>query len=229
MKFIRCVLLIAGCLIVGACGQPNRIQGKAFNTDTQEVENYRYLPVYQLSGEIVPDQLKMEFIAQLEDITYPNTYNLKKHTGRLLPTDYMLKGDFIIYLTNLTAKPINLDLQAVSIEQVKLPLSTRSINIPAGQKRNISLGQIKVDSRLKRLLAVIEFNFIQHQELTFEMVRNRELIPQSVAEEDAALEENQNSRDEETQSPHTEPEQMQENNKEESSISNLFNKIWDVF
>lgn len=177
------IALFASIVISGlssSCSTSTHQQGTVYNPQTQEAEQHNYTPFYQLKTEIIPARLKIELVTQIHKETLPGAYSIKKYTRRLLPNDYMAQSNTTIYLSNLSNQTIELDLIAISIEQKKLPFSTRRLVIPASENISLPLGDISIDLRLNTLNTRIEYvtdgidTKKEHKEEDFDMLRNIE-------------------------------------------------------
>jgi len=142
-----------------------------YNPRTQEVEHYRYTPYFQLNTELIPRQLEITLVTHLNKKTIPGAYSLKTFTRRQLPNDYMVAGDVILYLKNLTDKNINIEFYSINVEQKHLPLSSRRLTIPVNGYDSVRLGQVTLDLRLTSLFTSIEYNADEHLEKVFDMRR----------------------------------------------------------
>ena len=170
-KTIYIFLNIAICSFIISCSSSTNYQDDIYNPQTQQIEHHSYGPYYQLQTEIIAKKLELSLITHLNKETIPGAYSLKKYTRRLLPNDYMAQSDVMLYLKNLSDKSINLDLISISIENKRLPYSSRTLNIPANESVSLSIGQIVVDLRLTSLNTKIEYTAEEHKEKEFDMKR----------------------------------------------------------
>jgi hypothetical protein len=131
----------------------------------------RYTPYFQLNTELIPQQLELTLVTHLNKETIPGAYSLKKFTRRLLPNDYMVPSDVVLYLKNLTDRDINIEFYSIHVEQKHLPFSSRKLKIPAKGYYSVRLGQVNVDLRLTSLYTGIEYNAENHKEDFFDMRR----------------------------------------------------------
>ncbi len=167
---------ISLCLLT-SCSTSTHQKSSAYNPDTQEVEHYNYGPLYQLKAELIPENLVFTLVTQLEKKTLPGAYTIKEYTRRLLPNDYMAKSNTSIYLQNISEQTISLDLITISLENHHLPLSQRSIMLPAHDTVSVPLGEISIDLRLTTLNTRIEYLISgpgiqeEHLEKEFDMLR----------------------------------------------------------
>ncbi len=161
-------LLLA--LITTSCSTSTWYTDENYNPDTQDIEKTEFSPYYQLKIQLAPN-LEVILVSHLHKETIPGAYTIKKDTRRLLPNDYMVNNNTLMYLRNDSAKPVHLELLAVALDQKKLPYSSRTIFLPAHSSQTYRLGQITVDFRHTSLNAKIEYAATKHQEKEFDMLR----------------------------------------------------------
>ncbi|MDX2504314.1 MAG: hypothetical protein QNL62_07545 [Gammaproteobacteria bacterium] len=167
--FIFLNIVISGFII--SCSSSTNYQDETYNLQTQQIERHSYGPYYQLQTEIIAKKLQLSLLAHLNKETIPGAYSVKKYTRRLLPNDYMAQSDITLYLKNLSDKSINLDLISISIENKRLPYSSRTLHIPANESVSLSIGQIAIDLRLTSLNTKIDYSAKEHKEKEFDMKR----------------------------------------------------------
>ncbi len=170
--------LCAFLIMLISCSTSTQQRGTVYNPDTKEVEHHNYGPFYQLKAEIIPQNLKFTLLTQLQNKTFPGAYTIKEYTRRLLPNDYMAKSNTSIYLNNISDMTIHLELISISLENKQLPLSKRSLKIPAHETITIPLGETTIDLRLTTLNARIEYMSSgpglksEHKEKEFDLLRD---------------------------------------------------------
>ena len=170
-KLIHALLLIVIGSFVISCTTSTRFKGDVYNPETQEVEHYNYQSYFQLQTDIIPEKLKFTLVTHLNKETLPGAYSVKKFTRRLLPNDYMVSSDVMLYLENLSHDPISLELISISVDQRHLPYSARNISLAANESMALSLGQILVDLRLTSLNTRVEYRAGGHKEKEYDMRR----------------------------------------------------------
>ena len=170
-KFINALLLIVIGSFIISCTTSTRFRGDVYNPATQQVEHYSYQSYFQLKTDIIPEKLKFTLVTHLNKETIPGAYSVKKFTRRLLPNDYMVSSDVMLYLENLSHDPISLELISISVDQKHLPYSARNISLAANESMSLSLGQILVDLRLTSLNTRVEYRAGGHQEKEYDMRR----------------------------------------------------------
>ncbi len=134
-------------LLNTSCSTSTWKKDDSYNPDTQEIEKVEFSPYYQLKTQLIDQKLELILVSHLHKETIPGSYTLKKHTKRLLPNDYMVENDVVMYLRNKSEQSVNLEFLAVALDQKKLPYSSRKIFLPAGTSKSYRLGQIPVDFR----------------------------------------------------------------------------------
>ncbi|MCW8930416.1 MAG: hypothetical protein OQL19_09280 [Gammaproteobacteria bacterium] len=180
LKFILAILIVGS--LISSCATSVQTNGTSYNPQTQEVERYKYTEFYQLETEIVPEKLELTLVTQLHKRKERWVYKIQEFTRRLLPNDNLATSNTTLYLQNLSNQNIKFDLISVSIENQHLPLSERSLNIPANKAISIPLGEIKIDLRLITLNTRIEYiaestSIIkEHKEKEFDLLRNKKKI-----------------------------------------------------
>lgn len=164
------VLLIVTNLLT-ACTRSNYYKDEHFNPDTGKVEHVTYSPYFQLKTELLPEQLELTLVSQLNKDTLRSIYRIKEKTRRLLPNDYMDNSDVFLYFKNLTSENITFQLNTIILENQRLPLSTRSITIKANEKLMFPLGQVRIDLRKSTLNCQVDFTSLIRQEVTYDLQR----------------------------------------------------------
>lgn len=152
-----------------SCSQYQR--DEQYNPETQQLEDITYSDYYQLKTLLHAQQLELTMVTNLNKEVLPITYQIKKSTRRLLPNDYMIPSDVNLYLKNLGDQDLNIELLAVSVENRHLPLSQRTVKIPAKESLSFHLGRIPIDLRQNSLYTTIEYIADEHAEKAFDMKR----------------------------------------------------------
>ena len=171
MQKLLFIFFIALFILFNAgCSTSTWKEDDNYNPDTQEIEKDDYSPYYQLKTELKP-KLELILVAHLHKKTIPGSYTLKKVTRRLLPNDYMVQSDVVMYLRNQSDNPVHMELLAVVLDQKNLPYASRSIFLPAHSSQSYRLGNISVDFRQTTLNSVIAYVGAEHREREFDMLR----------------------------------------------------------
>ena len=165
------LFLLITFTFLNACTRATYYEGDRFNPDTGEIEQTTYSPYFQLKNEFIPQQLEFTLVAQLNSDSLRSLYRLKEKTRRLLPNDYMDDSDVFLYVKNISSSEIMFQLNNISIDHGRLPLSKRSIHVAARQSMLLPMGQIKIDLRKTSLLTSIDYTVESRQEKVFDMQR----------------------------------------------------------
>jgi len=154
-----------------SCSRIKYQSDEQYNPEIEQIENLSYSDYFELKTSLQAQQLELILVVNLNKEALPIAYQIKKHTRRLSPNDYMIASDVKLYLKNLSNEDINLKLLAVSVENKHLPHSQRRVNIPANESLSLNLGRIPIDTRLNSLYTTIEYITSEHQEKSFDMPR----------------------------------------------------------
>ena len=168
-----------------SCSRIKYQSDEQYNPEIEQIESISYSDYFELKTSLPAQQLELVLVANLNKEALPITYQIKKHTRRLSPNDYMIASDVNLYLNNLSNKDISIELLAVSVENKHLPHSQRKLNIPANESFSLNLGRIPIDSRLNSLYTTVEYISSEHQEKSFDMKRivRKEKKKEKTAEE----------------------------------------------
>lgn len=154
-----------------SCSRIKYQSEEQYNPEAQQIEKTTYSDHFALDTSAAEQQLQLHLVADLIKEALPISYQIKKHTRRLLPNDYMITSDVKLFLNNLGDEAIDFELLAVSIEHRQLPHSQRTVSLPAKTSQTLHLGRIPIDARLNSLYTTIEFIANDHQERVFDMKR----------------------------------------------------------
>ena len=171
IKLYHLVFILVYIVLLTACTRATHYQVERYNPETQQVEKVHYTAYYRLDTALIPGQVEVTLITQLNKDNLRSIYRLKKLTRRLSPNDYMDLSDSYVYLKNLTQETIPLQLLNISIENQRLPLSAREIKLKANETLSLPLGQVMIDLRKLHLNSRIEYIGHSHQEIRLDMSR----------------------------------------------------------
>jgi len=162
-----CCLLL---LLAAGCTSSTRHEYE-YNPYTTGVNQTSYAPYYQLQVDFIPDRIEGFLVAQLNRDMLPGEYALKAATRRLLPNDYMVNSEFILYLHNPSNETAYMTFKAISVDHQRLEHSGRVVKIEPKDSIWWSLGRVDVDSRKTSLNARIESITRIHTERDYSMER----------------------------------------------------------